>query len=403
MRRKIVIAWVVSFILVLSLAGCGAAAESSAESARETEGGTDTPHKIAVLVYDRSDDEVQSFRKYLTEYISDLFNVEFFYSDTVTSGEDALDFIKDAAEYGAEGVMSFNSYDLAAEVALSAENKMYFMMASGTVSDKAFAEVEDNEYFVGVVGPGSFIEYKAGSDMAKHFLEEHTGNEFFILSGGGGLGNEMHRLRTEGILDTLQNAYGVRFDVPTEEIAVSLEPMQLTAGDLTVHVSPGYFSFDEYLEMAKEGYTAYPYKTVLSVLPAVKLADTIKGAELGVIDCYSESNLQLITSGDLDYVCGKYSSIIGPSFAAMYNAVTGHAAEMRLNGKAFHLTQGFWASASSEDYTEKYILASSIERNAYNYADLQKVMIDYNAEATFEDLKELTEAYTYKDALERRM
>lgn len=395
----------------LSLISCGAAGNSGNASSEggagdstqaETEG-QETPHKIAVLVYNRADDEVMSFKKYLEDYIGSIFNVQFFYSDTIRSGEEALAFIESAAEYGAEGVMSFNSYDLKAEVELAAEKKMYFMMASGTVSDQAFASVEDNEYFLGVVGPGSFIEYKAGSDMAKHFFDEHETNEYFILSGGGCLGNEMHKLRTEGIIDTLQNAYSVRFDMTSEEIAVSEKPLFLEEGDLKVCVVPGYISYDEYFEVAEEQYREHPFKTVLSAMAAPRMMEAHKNAVYGVVDCYSENNMRYFTNGQLDYVCGKYSSIIGPSFAAMYNAVTGHAAEFRVNGKAFHITQGFWASESKEDFNEKYVLSSSIERNAYNYEDLQKVICVYNSEATFDDLKKLAEEYTYTDAVGRRM
>ena len=393
MIRRVVTV-ILSFALLLASVSC-LAADAYAS-------GNDVEHTIAVLVYDFTDDEVVSFRKYLQDYLGEIFNVRFVYSASISSGEEALAFIQDAADYGAEGIMSFNTYDLEAEVALSAENHMYFMLASGTVSDKAFASVEDNPYFVGVIGPGSFIEYKAGSDMAKFFLEKNFTDEYFVLSGGGGLGNEMHRLRTEGILDTLQNAYGVHFDISSHDAAVSLEPLHLTAGDLTVHISPGYFRFDEYLEMAKEEYASHPCQVVMSVLPAVKLSDTLRGAHVGVVDCYSESNLRLFTEGQLDYVCGKYSSIIGPSFAAMYNAITGNAELMRPYKKAFHITQGFWSSRDKEDYTDKYALANSIEMNAYNYADLQTVMLPYNPEATFDDLKELAEHYTYRDALERR-
>jgi len=398
-------------IFALSFVSCGAAGSSgnasgeggAGESSQAETDGQETQHKIAVLVYNRADDEVMSFKKYLEDYIGSIFNVQFFYSDTIRSGEEALAFIESAAEYGAEGVMSFNSYDLKAEVELAAENKMYFMMASGTVSDQAFASVEDNEYFVGVVGPGSFIEYKAGSDMAKHFIAEHETNEYFILSGGGCLGNEMHKLRTEGIIDTLQNAYSVRFDMTSEEIAVSEEPLFFEEGDLKICVVPGYISYDEYFEVVEEQYKEHPFSTVLAAMAAPRMMEAHKNAVYGVIDCYSENNMRYFTNGQLDYVCGKYSSIIGPSFAAMYNAVTGHASEFRVNGKAFHITQGFWASESKEDFNEKYVLASSIERNAYNYADLQKVICIYNSEAAFEDLKKLAEEYTFADAIARRM
>ena len=99
---------------------------------------------------------------------------------------------------------------------------------------------------------------------------------------------------------------------------------------------------------------------------------------------------------------GKYSSLIGPSFAAMYNAITGHADVFRDRGRAFRIKQGFWSSDSREDYEEKYSLASSIEKCAYNYEDIQGVLTEYNKDASLDDLEELAEAYRYEDALERR-
>ena len=70
--------------------------------------------------------------------------------------------------------------------------------------------------------------------------------------------------------------------------------------------------------------------------------------------------------------------------------------------RAGRICQGFWSSDSREDYEEKYSLASSIEKEAYNYEDLQKVMAEYTPDATLEDLRKLAEAYTYEDAVARR-
>ena len=387
-------------ILVFSVTACGSTGGKNESSAPE---GELPQHTIAVLVYDRTDDEVISFHKYLTEYIGEIFNVRFIYSDAISSGEEALEFISSAADYGAEGVMSFNSYDLKAEVELCEQKQMYFMMASGTVSDEAFASVENNKYFLGVVGPGKEIEYNAGKELAGYFIEnDPESKEFFIFSGGGCLGNEMHRLRTEAFIDAIEEAYGVKFDMTSEEIALSGEALHLSAGDVKVCVCPGYFTIDEYSKLACDEYRENSYKKVLAVLPVVKISENLKGAKIGVVDCYSENNLQMFTNGTLDYVCGKYSSIIGPSFAAMYNAVSGYAEDMRENGKAFRITQGFWCSSGMEDYSEKYALASSIELNAYNYEDLQSVIKLFNSNASFEDLRTLAEAYTYEDALARR-
>ena len=91
--------------------------------------------------------------------------------------------------------------------------------------------------------------------------------------------------------------------------------------------------------------------------------------------------------GSLKYLCGKYESIIGPAFAAMYNAVTGYSEDFREDGKAFTIQQGFWVSTSYQDFQKKYELSSGITLNAYSYEDLLEVCKAHNSNATLDDLK----------------
>ena len=398
---KKIIALFLAVILVLGLASCGTK-ENPAEGSSGNQVTELEKHTIGVLVYNQTDDEVIAFKRYLVNYIADAFNVEFLYSGNVTSEEEEQEYLQRLIDSGAEGILSFISYDLSAEVKLCEQAGVYYMMASGTVSDEDFASVEDNPFFLGAIGPGAFIEYKAGSDMAAFFAEKKGSNEYFILSGGAAYGNAMHQRRTQGILDTLASAYNVTFEKSTEELSKTAEPVHIQEGDLKICICPGYISRDQFFEQIKGEYESDQYDTVPSVLGISRMADVVKGTRLGVIDCYSETNLQMFASEELQYLVGKYSSIIGPSFAVMYNAITGHAEEFRPRGKSFHITQGFWSSDSREDFEEKYTLASSVEINAYNYEDLQKVIREFNPDATFEDLKALAEADTFKAALERR-
>lgn len=396
---------VLAVILVLGLAACGTKPAPPEEGSQNASGDQVTElekHTIGVLVYNQTDDEVIAFRRYLMNYIADVFNVEFLYSGNITSHEEEQEYLQRLIDNGAEGILSFISHDLTAEAKLCEEAGVYYMLASGTVTDEDFAAVEDNPYFLGVIGPGSFIEYKAGSDMAAFFADKKGSNEYFVLSGGAAFGNAMHQKRTQGILDTLSTAYNVQFEKSTEELSLSEDVIHIQNGDLKICICPGYISRDEFFEKIKAEFESDQYDTVLSVLGISRMEDVVKGKRLGVIDCYSETNLQMFALGELQYLSGKYSSIIGPSFAVMYNAITGHAQDFRPRGKSFHITQGFWSSDSREDYEEKYTLASSIEINAYNYEDLQKVIMIFNPDATYEDLKALAEADTFKDALERR-
>jgi len=389
--------------LLLALALCAGLAGCSGKTTEESPRNDAEVHKIGVIVYNTADEEVIGFREYLKGYIEDNFEmVDFVYSGSIGSGEEELAFIQAACDGGVEGFMSFLTYDLKGEVALCEKNKAYYMLASGTVAAEDFEAVRDNPWFLGAFGPGQPFEFQAGADMARYFIREKTGADYFVLSGGAPLGNEMHYQRTLGILDALANAYGAVFDKSRTELALSNVPVTVSTDRVSVTVCPGYISGDEPLKTAKAAFEAGKYDAVLSVLPPMEMVEVIGRTPLGVVDSYNTRNLQLVTDGVLRFVVGKYNSMVGPAFALMLNAVTGYAADFRDDGRAIQVTQGFWVSDSAEDYNEKYALSTSAAMNAYNFDDLSKVIRLYNPDANLNALVALAEACSYRAVQARR-
>ena len=390
MRKSI--ALLLALILCLLCAACGGAPSADTTAANA---GKDI-HKIGVIVYNTGDEEVIGFREYLQGYIASNFEmVQFVYSDSISTREEELDFMQKACDDGVEGFMSFLTQDLRAEVELCERNKVYYLLASGTVAAEDFDAVADNPWFLGTFGPGQPFEFQAGADMARFFIGRQAGTRFFILSGGAPMGNEMHYQRTLGILDAFASAYGVRFPMTREELARVEEPTTVETEKLSVTVCPGYVSREQYFETAKKAFEAGSFDAVLSVLPPADMVSVIGGTPLGIVDAYHTRNLQLFTDGSLQYVVGKYSSIIGPAFALMLNAVTGYAEEYRVEGKAVKVTQGFWTSDSEADYVSKYTLSASSAKNAYSFDDLSRVIRLYNPDATLSDLVALAEACSF--------
>ena len=162
-----------------------------------------TLHRIGVATYDIKDAQIRMFKNYLDNYIKECFSdVTFLYSNSISGGEELMDFLELCSQNDVEGVLVFGSYDLKKEVEFCAAHKMYYIRPTATSSEADFQSVAANPYFVGEIGPGAESEYQAGFDMGKAMAK--TGKSYVILSGGGSLGNEMHRLRTVGILDALQ-------------------------------------------------------------------------------------------------------------------------------------------------------------------------------------------------------
>ena len=362
-----------------------------------------TEHKIAVVVYDLQDEQVQAFREYLEGYIALSFpDVSFLYSSAITSKDAEMEFLTSAISQGAEGVLSFNSYDLEAEVKLCQESGVYYIRPSSTVAKEDFDKVKDNPCFLGYFGPGEKEEYQAGYDMAAWFAEKAFSDSYFVVTGGAGTGNVMHIERTQGILDALQERYGITFPQDTAILAASQEETTVEAGSVKVTLFPGYVGMPAVGDQAVSAYEASHAGVVLGVIPLRAIADGLGDAKLGLIDCYTAANGELFKEGKLCYLTGKYESIIAPAFAALYNAIGGYADSFRDNGQAFALNQGFWTSKSYGDFLDKYALSSGIALNAYSVEDILGVCKAYNENAGFADLKALAEGWDFDSAAQRR-
>ena len=388
---KKILAFILAALLLLSLCSC-----SDSKSEQKV-------HKIGVIVYNLGDEEVIGFREYLQGYIEKNFEiVQFVYSNSIRSAEEELAFIQAAVDDGVEGFMSFLTYDLKAEVELCEKNQVYYLLASGTVSDEEFDSVADNPWFLGMFGPGEQFEYNAGLDMARHFAKEKVGDRYFILSGGASIGNEMHYQRTLGMLYGLCTEYGASFGMPLDELARTDKTTVVSDKGLTVTIVPGYTSNESVLAAVTNVYTMGTFDVVMATLNIGEFTSSVHGSKFGMVDSYNTRNLQLFTNGTLDYLVGKYSSSVGPAFALMLNAVTGYAGDFRDNGRAVKVTQGFWTSDSAEDYNEKYALSTSAAMNAYNFDDLSRVIRLYNPDADLNALCALAEACSYRAVQARR-
>lgn len=397
------IAFVLTLLMLLTMfSGCGKSEEIGEKAQEKAEASGLTLHKIGVATYDITDAQIVMFKEYLDDYIKPCFeDVTFLYSETITGGESMMEFLETCAENGVEGVMVFGSYDLKKEVEFCAEHEMYFIRPTATSSDEEFESVASNPYFVGEIGPGAAGEYEEAEKMTRALAEE--GKSYVILSGGA-VGNEMHRLRTVAMLDTLQEIYGVEFERSSEELALVMENTKIEMGGLKLIICPGYLGIDETDAAISEVVSSGEYTTVLSTSPVTALIDALNSVEIacGVIDCFSEDNYFGFQKGKIAYVAGKYQSEIGPGFAALYNAVTGNIDTYRVDGKAFRLEQGFWTAESESEYDTKYALACGAAVNAYNYEDLYSVIKTLNPDTDYEDFKALVEGYSYEDCLERR-
>ena len=393
-------------ILTLCLLFSGCSGEQTGKKGSEKNQNPENRIIIAVATYDRQDPEVRAFQNYYENYISECFPVDFLYPGSISSAEDEADFVDRVITAGAKGIISFITYDLESTLETCQKSGVYYMMGSGSIPKEDFEKVKTNPYFLGVIGPSEEMEQNAGADMTSFFMkkqaEADTPSGYLVLSGGTKYNNSMHTYRTEAMLETLGFS-------PAQ--AAVTEPAVLENENGKVCIIPGYPQEEAAVSALKEQLNTGEYSVILSCCTVVNLLDTIKEArettgidiQTGTVDCFTSENLDAVHDGLLQYVTGKYSSLLGPSFAVMYNAVTGHADLYRNeDGTAFSIAQGFWTADSPEAYEELYGLTTGIYVNAYNADDLSKVINEITPDADMEDLIHLAEAYSIEDVKARR-
>lgn len=363
---------------------------------------------IGVSVYNLNDTEVRAFRNYLENYIGITFDVDFLYSSGILSAEEEIAFIDELHERGVKGIISFLSSDLEAVLPVCESYGMYYVRGSGTISDEMYEKVKENPYFLGTIGPSVAAEQEAAKEMAAYFAsnDEAKQNQYLIMTGGAGKANEMHRLRTIGILNQLKDDYGLTYEKPVEELAQTQDVEKLETGtDLSITLIPGYPSVDNLNEKLAPVLESGENQVVLSVFGVNEFVGTIDTYErenrmdvqLGAIDCFTDENYELFnTKGyggkeKMDYLVGKYGAIVAPSFVAMENAYEGFADEYRQDGCAFRLEQSFWKASTPEEYNRQYALSVGMYDNTYSADDMMKVMKAYTADADFEAFESFTE------------
>ncbi len=364
---------------------------------------------FGVSVYDTNDAEVQLFRKYFTEYLGPAFDVRFLYSGSISSTEDELEFIEKLRKEGADGVISFYGIGLDEILSRCDEYGLWYVMGSGSISDKAFEEASAHKSFLGIIGPDTALERQAGEDMAEFFADRRgeEGGSFLILSGGAGMGNQMHLERTRGMLDELKDRYGLAYSGDTSLIAMAGQSTDVETGSdkVSITIVPGYFEDGHVSWVLEELFRDHGFDVAMGalclnyIMPEIEKKEAEQGSDIliGMVDAFTEQNFDWFSkkdaSGDttINYVAGKYAATVGPSFAAMYNAATGEADFLKVDGRPFRLKQSFWTASDFRSYEELYDRSINIYDNIYSVKDLRSVIRLYNPEAGFEDFRALTE------------
>lgn len=414
--KKLAALLLTAVMTVSMLAGCGeqnketggqasdtVSAESTVESSVEedTEAAEDAVTldmsekvKIGILVSDATSAEALAFRNYYTEYIQKQYNVELIYSDELTDAAGEASAIDNFVTNNCKAVISFSSFDRAAQIEQCDGAGVYYAVATGTLTDEEYETYKGYEHYVGAIGPSLQEEFNTGYSMAQYYLEQGK-TSFAIFGGAIPYYTDMHIYRAAGMLTAMVEAggEGASYKDQTDEAGIigqiyadgGIDVCEIGNIKLVGYVG-GYDMDDAWFGKCAQMAQTPGLEVILAVGNGSDFFGTaISGTDVKIasVDAYASSYGEAMHAGMLDYLAGKFSASIGPIFIATYRATLG--APLRTpDGDALALSQGYWVATSADEFDTYYAVDSSVESPAYTKEMLDQLLtVDYGTFADF--------------------
>ena len=334
-------------------AGTGTVAESTSS---ETEGSIpelnmDETVKMGILVSDATSAEALAFRTYYTDYIQNQYNVELIYSDELKDAAGETSAIDTFITNNCKVIISFSSFDRAAQIEQCEEAGVYYAVATGTLTEEEYENYKGYEHYIGAIGPSLDVEFQTGYDMAKYYLDQGKTN-FAIFGGAIPYYTEMHIYRAAGMLTAMVEAGGdnASYQGATTKDAIIGQIFTdggLVTGEIgTVNLMGyvgGYDMDDAWFGKCAQMAQTPDLEVILAVGNGSDFFGTaVAGTDVKIasVDAYASSYGDAMSAGMLDYLAGKFSASIGPIFIASYRAALGSPVRteegMLMCGKVTH-------------------------------------------------------------------
>ena len=368
------LAMILAMVMVLALAACGSAAPAASEQAPAGDSGKTV--KIGVLVADVSGEEALGFANYYRNYIQSNYNVEFSYTEQLADAAAEKAAIEKFAAQGYDAIISFSASDRATQLQTCIDNGLYYAVASGMLDDAQYEQFKTSEYFVGQIGPSMDTEYEAGYAMGKYFADQGAKK---IAMYGAFIPNPMHVFRAAGVLAGIGATYGgaSEKDAIVGQIfadqGIDLKKVESKDVELA-----GYFqgfgdtTFDELFACIGAQPDAFLSVGMATTFFTQNLHDA--GIAFSDIDSFTSANGEAMADGKLVYLAGKYSSSIGPVFAAVLNAVNGTPVRDD-EGNAISLSQDYLVATDADSF-QKYAAADQGDSPIFSKEVLDTIIGD---------------------------
>lgn len=381
--------------MVFSMAACGGSNDSTGNTATNDNAGSTTTEstanaadngdaaassgyamdksypaetvKIGLEIYDVTDAQFLAVQDFYNT-MSEAYNVEFMYSESIDSAESEMKFVENCAAAGCKAVIGMYNISEGEVVQKCIDLGMYYW--GGADKAAIYDKFKDNDLYLGSYDNGQ-SDYEAGHAMAQTLIDQGC-KKLVYVSGGDEFGVDMFINRRDG------------FYAAAEE-AGDVEIVKKVAG------WPGTDAFtaaqSEVCDMDFDGigcsFTAAVWFQPLANVG--KLDGSVKIATIGVVDDTYKDLADAGVVSCLVYDCEEV--MFCSALPMILNAVAGHSEAVRnADGTAANFTVPRWIIKDGETYDKIYDKHVTNHEFYVTADDIANMLVDLNADATFDQL-----------------
>lgn len=396
MKKKLLCILMICVLALTVLAGCGSgSSESSGTSSESAELDGTWPEetiKIGVPVQDTTDDSVLRMMEYC-EYLAQYYNLEFVFSESLSSSEDEFNFIDSCAAAGCDAI--FGYYNISGtEIVKECINYGMYYWCSDAELTETYA---DEEYFIAgytfVVDESmdSSVsgDYLGGYELGYNIAFEAT--HVIYCNGGASQGIQMFMDRQEGFIDGIAAAIEDGAEVEFDEDSDILE---------------GWPGTDDYTAAQSRFLTDSTVDAVVSSFGTSTWLQPLEDAgrddiKLAAIESTLTLSYDAVNEGTITLIVYDCSEVVfGNAIPMIINAVTGNGyLNKDEDGNNTAIEVNRWVINDVDTFNAIYEY-----EEAGNYfitaTDLMQCFPEFNEDVTQESINEFYSSYTVQKAVE---
>jgi len=260
----------------------------------------------------------ETFKKYLDNEVADALSMQFYYSDHLSDADGLVAFMNDAYAQGCVGILNLITTNEAVTrgVALAEEYGMYFVTENSSFS----SSVMNSPYNMGHCGASSYGIGAAYNTVTKGLVDDGGEHGFYIFSGGAaGSIAASHYYTTAGILEGLQEVYGLTYQMSIDDLVNNTEPgvVEHDNPNIKIYLYPGIeFPPTQSVVKAKEILSEDGYDTLVTVYGTSSFLEIVDEVEKE-----KHKNIRILCTSSMEPLTAEGFSTYDSTGDTVLNAV----------------------------------------------------------------------------------